>query len=208
MTTRRKSEFEKARGDVRRSISRMVRMLPYLAFVNWRNIVMPWRMLPVPVALALIALVALAMILDNGSDANAQPLAQDVTIGSDTVAPGTHCEEDEVISYRALLGGQGVGCVHYEYVIMDYLTECLIGNSEYGDNLASLHLRDQAFGSWCADVVDDASDGMVSLSDLLIDTASVGTVAPAITPTIPASLSDAQPVTPMLPIALPATGSR
>jgi len=35
---------------------------------NWRNVVMPWRMIPNSIVLALIALVALAMVLDIGEE--------------------------------------------------------------------------------------------------------------------------------------------
>ncbi len=208
MATKRKSEFDKARGDTRRAVIRMVKALPVVARVTWRNVVMPWRMLPAPVALALIALVALAMVLDTGDNVNADNV-QGVVIGGDTVPPGTHCQEDDVITYRVLLGGQGVGCVHYEYVIMEFIGDCLIGNSEHGDNLASYRLRDPSFRSWCDAVVDDASDGMVSLGDWLIDTSSSSTVAPAITPTMTATPSGSTMIpTPALPSALPLAGSR
>ena len=101
MVTKRKSEFQKARGESWRAVKSMGRALPILARVNWRNIVMPWRMIPMPLAMALIALVALAMVLDRGDDvasATDQALGGSaVMIGGDTVAPGTHCEEDEII---------------------------------------------------------------------------------------------------------------
>ena len=208
MVTKRKSEFEKARGDARRGLARMVGTLPLVARLNWRNVVMPWRMLPAPVALALIALVALAMVLDTGENAEAFPLeGAGVTIGGDTVTPGTRCAEDEVITYLALLGGEGVGCVHYEYVVMQFLNDCIIGNSQHGGNLASWHLRDPAFRSWCDTVIDDASDGMVSLADMLIDL--VSTVEPSPSPTVTATAIDATPtVTPGVPKSLPSTGSR
>lgn len=219
MVTKRKSEYAKARGDVRRALARMVKALPMVARVNWRNIVMPWRMLPVPVALALIALVALAMVLDRGDEVIAA-LPSDVTIGGDTVAPGTHCEEDEVITYRVLMGGQGVGCVHVEYVIQEFIGECIIGNTEVHPrvtpNLATLHLLDPAFGSWCASVVDDMSDGVVALADMLVDVNALpgypGHVAgsastPTITPTV--IPSDGMPTTAYaVPRSLPSTGSR
>ncbi len=210
MVTKRKSELQKASGDVRRSFGRMVAALPMVARVNWRNIVMPWRMIPVPVALALIGLVALAMVLDNGdAPANANA-GGDVVIGGDVVAPGTRCAEDEVISYLAPLGGEGVGCVHYEYIVMDFIAECLIGNSAHGDNLASHHLRDQAFGSWCAAVVDDTSDGVVALDDLIVDTSLVSEVSSTVatTPTVSASASVTPTATMQLPASLPNTGSR
>ncbi len=210
----------------------MVAALPLMARVNWRNVVMPWRMLPAPVALALIALVALAMVLDRGSDAVAQqpipaPLSgQGVMVGADTVAPGTRCEEDEVITYRALIGGQGVGCVHYEYVVMEFLNDCIIGNSEahalVTPNLATLHLRDPEFRSWCDGVVDDVSDGIVSLADMIVDVRTLRgypgyipevTATPTATPTMTATATaspTATGATPThaIPMALPATGGR
>ena len=204
---KQKSELSNATRATRRGISRMLGALPVVARVNWKNIVMPWRMLPAPVALALIGLVALAMVLDNGDAVTAQPVdGQGVVIGGDTVAPGTRCEEDEVITYRALLGGQGVGCVHYEYVIMDFVLDCLIGNSEHGDNLASYHLRDQAFRSWCDTVIDDATDGYATLADLLIDTSSVAVATPSATASM--AMGATVTLTPMLPAALPVAGIR
>ena len=209
MTTKRKSELHKASGDMMRATSRFMRALPMVTRVNWRNVVMPWRMIPAPVALALIALVALAMVLDNGDDVAAS--SADVTIGADTVAPGTSCEEDEVIGYLVLLGGEGVGCIHYEYIVMEFIGDCLIGNSQYGDNLASYHLRDQGFGSWCNDVVDDASDGTMSLNDLIVDTAYNSEVSStvAITPTVSPGMATITPTATMrAPVSLPNTGSR
>ena len=208
MVTKRKTELAKATGDVRRAFGRFMRALPTVARINWRNVLMPWRLIPAPVALALIALVALAMVLDNGDSADATATDGDVVIGGDVVAPGTRCEEDEVIYYRALMGGQGVGCVHYEYIVMDFIADCLIGNSAHGDNLASYHLRDSGYFSWCIPVVDDVSDGVVSLDDLLFDTAS--TVGVGVAPPESASaLVPATPTaTPMLPASLPNAGGR
>ena len=206
---KQKSELSNATRATRRGLGRMLGALPLVARVNWRNIVMPWRMLPAPVALALIGLVALAMVLDNGEDVSADvypPVGQGVVIGADTVAPGTRCAEDEVITYRVLMGGQGVGCVHYEYVIMEFVLDCLIGNSEHGDNLASYHLRDQAFRSWCDSVIDDATDGYATLADLLIDTSS--TVAPSPSATVSTAMGATVTPTPMLPDALPVAGIR
>ena len=216
MVTKRKSEFSKARGDTRRAVVRMVKALPIIARVNWRTVVMPWRLIPMPVALALIALVALAMVLDNGDnvDASAGTLeGQGVMIGGDTVDAGTRCEEDEVITYRVLLGGSGVGCVNVEYVHMAFILECLVGNADHGDNLASLHLRDPAYGSWCSIVVDDATDGVVSLGDLLFDTAYRPAVTPTMMPTMTATamamdITPTMTPTPSLPKSLPSTGSR
>lgn len=221
MVTKRKSELAKARGETLRAASRMVKALPMVARVNWRNIVMPWRMLPAPVALALIALVALAMVLDTGSDASATgepptPIqGQGVMVGGDTVAPGTRCAEDDVITYRVLMGGSGVGCVHYEYLAMDFLAECIIGTSEthplVTPNLASRHIQDQSFGSWCQTAVDDVSDGIVTLADLLYDAASTVAVEPAIgTPTMTPTMtaSPTMTATPMAPKSLPSTGSK
>lgn len=212
MVTKRKSEFSKARGDIRRATVRMVKALPMVR-VNWRNVIMPWRLIPMPIAMALIALVALAMVLDNGDNVGASVGVgvleeQRVMIGGDTVDPGTRCEEDEIIYYRVLMGGTGVGCVHYEYLVMDFLLECIVGNVDHGDNLASLHLRDPAFRSWCDTVIDDATDGVVSLGDLLFDTAYVPEVTPTITPTMTATIGvmPTMTSTPSLPKSLPSAG--
>ncbi len=211
MVTKRKSEFNKARGDTRRAVVRMLRALPVVARVNWRNIVMPWRLIPMPVALALIALVALAMLLDTGDDASAQPavspaVGEGVVIGADTVAAGTRCAEDEVITYRALIGGSGVGCEHYEYLIMDFIGECLIGNAQHGENLASYHLRFETFRSWCDGVVDDGSDGALALADILVDVGATST--PTMVPTSTVSDTSSAAATPIMPSGLPITGSR
>lgn len=206
MATKRKSEFAKASGDTRRAVVRLVRALPVVTRLNWRNVFMPWRLVPMPIGMALIALVALAMILDTGSDANADTLeGQGVMIGADTVSPGTRCEEDEVITYRVLMGGQGVGCVHYEYVVMEFIGDCLIGNAEHGDNLASYHLRDPEFRSWCDAMVDDSTDGMVSLSDWLIDTSSGTAPTPSATMTATA-IDGTVTATPAMPQRLPSAG--
>ena len=217
MVTKRKTEFSKASGDLRRSFARMWHALPVVGRANWRMLLQPWRMVPAPVALALIALIALAMVLDTGEQtsasggtvtaATATPDTS-IMIGADTVAPGTQCQEDEVITYLVLVGGTGVGCVNYEYVAMDFILECLIGNSDHGDNLASIHLRDPAYGSYCGTVVNDASDGTVSLADLLFDTAVDTAVTPTVTPTMGASATVTPTVTPtrMPPQSLPSTG--
>jgi len=103
-----------------------------------------------------------------------------ITIGGDTVPPGTRCYEDEVIyftnwisgEYGAPAYGAPVGCVHYEYIVMDFILECLIANTDSGTNNATRHAADAAYQSWCSAVVDDASDGALSLGDLLVDTAA------------------------------------
>ena len=217
MVTKTKTEFSKASGNLRRAVARMWHALPVVGRANWLMLLQPWRLVPVPVALALIALIALAMVLDTGEQTSTSAVAfaiatptpdRSIMIGADVVSPGTRCEEDEVIAYLVLVGGTGVGCVHYEYVVMDFLLECVIGNSEYGDNLASLHLRDPAYGSWCGTVVNDASDGMVSLADLLFDTAVDTGVTPTMSPTMGASVTPTMSPTSTAipPKSLPSTG--
>ena len=217
MVTKRKSEISKATGDLRRATARMWRALPMVGRANWGMMLQPWRLVPAPVALALIALIALAMVLDTGEQTSASAYTvpagsptpdTSIMIGGDTVAPGTQCEEDEVITYLALVGGTGVGCVNYEYVVMDFILECLIGNSDHGDNLASIHLRDPAYGSWCGTVVNDASDGTVSLADLMFDTAVDTAVTPTVTPTMGASATVTPTISPTIrpPQSLPSTG--
>ena len=215
MVTKTKTEFSKASGNLRRAVARMWHALPVVGRANWHMLLQPWRLVPVPVALALIALIALAMVLDTGEQTSASAGAfaiatpdTSIMIGADVVAPGTRCEEDEVIAFLVLVGGTGVGCVHTEYIIMDFLLECLIGNSEHGDNLASLHLRDPAYGSHCGTVVNDASDGMVSLADLLFDTAVDTGVTPTMSPTMGASVTPTGTMTstPIPPKSLPSTG--
>ncbi len=102
-------------------------------------------------------------------------------IGGTLVPSDLRCYEDEPIYFINWLGGEyaniegaPIGCVHYEYFAIDFVLECLIGNSEYGTNNASEHLRDPNYGSWCSDVIDNSSDGVVSIGDLLTDTARIG----------------------------------
>ena len=63
MTTKRRTEIQKTRGAFARAFTQAGRSLPTALRLNWRNVLMPWRLLPMPVALALIGLVALAMII-------------------------------------------------------------------------------------------------------------------------------------------------
>ena len=75
MTTKRLSEMQKTRGAFGRAFAQAGQSLPAALRINWRNVVMPWRMLPQPVALALIGLVALAMVItpseaDSKGDGN------------------------------------------------------------------------------------------------------------------------------------------
>ncbi len=88
-----------------RAVSRMMR-------ANWRNVVMPWRMIPAPMAWALIGLVALAMILDMGDHeepAKAAPDTVTLTLG-DYIPSESPCAEDEV--YDTV----GVRCVHIDRI--------------------------------------------------------------------------------------------
>ncbi len=68
MTTKR-TERQKTRAAFARAFKQAgAPSLPAFIRANWRNILMPWRMLPMPIAWALIGLVALAMVLDTGSE--------------------------------------------------------------------------------------------------------------------------------------------
>ncbi len=107
MVTRRKTEMEKSRGAFRRAFAQLGRSLPATLKGNWRNVVMPWRLLPVPVALALIALVALAMVLDGLG------VVGDVaTIGGQPVPAALACAEDESIAFVGI--PDTLVCVHVE----------------------------------------------------------------------------------------------
>ena len=111
------------------------RMVSRLMRAHWRNILMPWRMLPAPMAWALIGLVALAMLLDygegnEGADANAAAPSPTVTVAAaPTVAgatitltlgqyiPGeTPCEEDAV--YDTV----GEECIHVDRISAPFPT--------------------------------------------------------------------------------------
>ncbi len=95
-----------AAGMSPRQASRMMR-------ANWRNVLMPWRMIPQPVAFALIGLVALAMVLDMGEEepSPAMGAPDTVTLTLGQYIPGeSPCEEDE------LFDTVGVECVHIERV--------------------------------------------------------------------------------------------
>lgn len=106
MVTKRKTEMEKTRAAFGRAFSQLFRRLPATLRRNWLNILMPWRLLPQPVALALIGLVALAMVCapptDAGRDAS--------TIGGTLVPDGLHCAEDEVIGFVGI--PDTLVCVH------------------------------------------------------------------------------------------------
>lgn len=65
MVTPKRSECAKTRGAFRRAFSQLGRSLPALARNHWRDVLMPWRLLPQPVALSLIGLVALAMVCSD-----------------------------------------------------------------------------------------------------------------------------------------------
>ena len=100
------------------------------------------------------------------------PRASGVRIGGDDVPYGTHCEEDELITYRnadefgdaARLSGSGVGCVHYEYVYRDFLFECGIIGTPQPDTVGE-HAANGG-SNWCTALIDDASDGTFSLDEL------------------------------------------
>lgn len=88
--------------------------IPAVVRANWRNIVMPWRMIPQPVAFALIGLVALAMVLDMGAEAS--------TIGGTSVPTDMDCAEDTVIAFT---GVDTLDCVHFENIPASYGTVTL-----------------------------------------------------------------------------------
>ncbi len=115
MTTPRKTDMQKTRGAFARAFTQTGQAIPALLRTNWRNIVMPWRMLPHPVALALIGLVALAMVLDMGEE----PVS---TIGSTAVPSTLDCAEDTVIAFT---GVDTLACVHFENIPASYGTVTL-----------------------------------------------------------------------------------
>ncbi len=105
MTTRRKTEIAKARGQFARAFAQLGRSLPATLRANWRNVLMPWRMLPMPLALALVALIGLAMVLDEGDTTGA-------TVGGTLVPVALDCEEDEVIGFNGI--PDTLVCVHVD----------------------------------------------------------------------------------------------
>lgn len=102
------------------------RMVSRIMRANWRNIIMPWRMIPAPMAWALIGLVALAMVLDYGSEGSEGSVAGapvsiavaptgapdtiTLTLG-DYIAGETPCEEDAV--YDTV----GRECIHVDRIM-------------------------------------------------------------------------------------------
>ncbi len=108
MSTRRKTEIEKARGQFARAFVQLGRSIPATLRANWRNVLMPWRMLPMPVALALVALVGLAMVLDTGEEIGA-------TVGGTLVPAALDCEEDEVIGFVGI--PDLLVCVHVDSLL-------------------------------------------------------------------------------------------
>ena len=109
MTTPRKSELSKTASAFRRAFAQLGQVLPIPRMARalpWRSILMPWQWIPSPVMLAMIALVALAMVLDT----LAAPSTV-ATIGGQDVPP-LACEEDETIGFVGI--PDTLVCVHYE----------------------------------------------------------------------------------------------
>lgn len=93
--------------------------------------------------------------------ATVAPSVQGVMLGGSVVGDGLRCAEDELI---APTGADSAGCVHYERVIADYLLECgIIGTPQPTTAGAA-----SAGGTptWCDSLIDDASDGTLSLEEL------------------------------------------
>ncbi len=107
MTTKRKSELTKTAGAFRRAFKQARESMPAVLREHWKTILFPIRLVPTPVALALIALVALAMILYPPVDE-----AGTATIGGQDVPSALHCEEDETIGFVGI--PDTLLCVHYE----------------------------------------------------------------------------------------------
>lgn len=105
MTTPRKSEISKAAGAFRRAFVQLQRALPATIRQHWLTILFPIRLIPSPVALALIALFALAMYLN--------PSAEVASIGGQDVPP-LACEEDELIGFVGI--PDLLVCIHHENV--------------------------------------------------------------------------------------------
>ncbi len=85
---------------------------------NWRNILMPWRMIPAPMAWALIGLVALAMVLDMGAEEApvvASPDTVTLTLG-DYIPGESPCAEDAV--YDTV----GETCIHVDRIAPPFPT--------------------------------------------------------------------------------------
>jgi hypothetical protein len=101
----------------RRAFAQSAQSLPAMLRHNWRNVLMPWRMLPYPIALALIGLVALAMVC---TEPIAEPVADPVptleasTVGGTVVPDGLDCAEDEVIGFVGI--PDTLVCVHPDFL--------------------------------------------------------------------------------------------
>lgn len=144
MVTKRLSEMAKARRAFRRAFAQLGQSLPALARNNWRNVLMPWRLLPQPIALALIGLVALAMVL-NPPEADSFDVA---TIGGTAVPSTLACEEDEVIGFVGIpdtlvciqfeqtVNGDAHGCVPPAFY-SEALAVCVLGVSEVSSTAVS-----------------------------------------------------------------------
>ena len=171
MTTKR-TDRQKTRAAFARAFRQAgIPSLPAAMRANWRNVVMPWRMLPQPVALALIALVALAMVLDIGEEPIPAPAASEQGSGQRTVTltlgdyiPGeTPCVEDAV--YDTV----GETCIHVDRIM--------------------------PIGSWC-EYSEHYTHDVCFLADVsAVDfaLAPTGTVAPA---TVEPTTTDTPTVTP------------
>lgn len=112
------TEGAKVRRSFRRSFAQLGRMLPAILVRNWRNVLMPWRMLPYPIALSLIGLVALAMVCTDPEPGTWQepesiPTSEDtitLTLG-DFVGGETPCQEDEIFDHV------GRECIHVDRIL-------------------------------------------------------------------------------------------
>lgn len=104
MTTKRKTEMQKARGAFGRAFTQTGQAIPATVRRHWRKLLMPWTMLPHSVALALIGLVALAMVLDTGDGS--------ATIGGTAVPSTLDCAEDESIAFVGI--PDTLVCVHVD----------------------------------------------------------------------------------------------
>jgi hypothetical protein len=118
MVTKRKSDLSKTAGAFRRAFTQLARSLPIPAALrrNWLSVLFPIRLVSQPVALALIALVALVLVLDALGALDDDTLTP-ATIGGQDV-PALACEEDETIGFVGI--PDTLVCVHFEnYAVQD-----------------------------------------------------------------------------------------
>jgi hypothetical protein len=202
MVTPRKTESEKTRAAFGRAFGQLTRGLPSILVRNWRNVLMPWRMLPYPIALALIGLVALAIVFAPPETTDAERDGTITLTLGDYVPGETSCEEDAVFDHVSnecihvdrILSAECMGATRLEYEIEGGSPTCslapttaLCGSdadcaSKYGgDGSPRPAVNVNADGTECVTTERTYQDGTSEINAYGV--CPVAPLSPVITPT-------------------------